>query len=282
MIFLTGFLMAIADSMPGVSGGTIAYILQQYEQLFDNLNKLIRGDFNKQVSAYLVKLAIGWIIGFILAIFAITAIFESHIYQISSLFLGFIFISSILIFRREKDILKPKNYIFTILGFIIVIILVMFQNSGLISLDTANLSISSYIYIFIVGIIAISAMLLPGISGSAILMIFGIYFLVIEAIHSFLTFDFSLLPILLALGLGILTGAIISVKAISYLFKQMRSIMVHLIIGLLLGSLISIIYGPTTIDNATYAPLSFTTFNIGYFFTGICLIAILEYVQMSK
>ncbi len=270
--------MAIADSVPGVSGGTIAYILKQYENLFKHINKIIKFDFNSESIKYLIKLALGWIIGFISAVFVITSIFESHIYQISSLFMGLIIISLYTIITKEKEVLNwnLKNILVTILAVFIVCMLVVFQNSQLISISIDNLNIFSYIYLFIVGFVAISAMLLPGISGSSILMIFGIYFLIMDSIHSFLTLDFSTVPLLMCFGLGILSGGIFAVKVISSLFENHKSLMTHLILGLLMGSIIAIINGPSTIEGVNLANLNFNNFSIIFFVIGLLIIILLD------
>ncbi len=279
MTFLTGFLMAIADSVPGVSGGTIAYIMKRYEDFFRHINNILKLDFQKESIIFLVKLGLGWIIGFVSAIFVITSVFEAHIYQISSLFLGFIIISIFIVGRQEKPNLNWNitNTAITLIAFIVVLFLVLFQNMQLISLSAGNLSFISYIYIFVVGMVAISAMLLPGISGSAVLVIFGIYFMIIDSIHNFLTFDFSSVPVLVTFGLGILCGAAIAVKTISRLFETKRSQMVHMIIGLLVGSIIAIIFGPTSVEGQTLDPLSISTFSILFFLIGVGLISLLEF-----
>ncbi len=277
MTFLTGFLMALADSVPGVSGGTIAYILKKYEDLFKHINSILKRDFNKEAVTFLAKLAIGWIIGFVSAIFVITSVFESHIYEVSSLFLGFILISIFIVIRQEKEHLEGKSIIFTFLGFLAVIILVMFQSAEIITLSADSLTIGSYIYIFFVGAVAISAMLLPGVSGSAVLMIFGIYFLTIDSIHKFFTLDFSMVPMLMALGFGILFGAVVAVKTISHLFETKRTQMVHTIIGLLIGSIVAIIMGPTSVEGQNLMPLNFESFSIIFFLIGIALIGFLEF-----
>lgn len=283
MVFLTGFLMAIADSVPGVSGGTIAYIMKQYELLFKHINNILSLNFKKESLQYVLKLGIGWIIGFVLAILAISQFFESHIYQVSSLFLGFIIVSLAIIIKEEKTHLNGKDLIYTFLGFAFVLVLVFFQNSNVIALDANNLNIVSYIYIFLVGFFAIGAMLLPGISGSAVLMIFGIYFITIESIHNFLLFNFESILILIALGMGILIGAISSIKAISYLLEAKYSMMIHLIIGLLIGSIISIIMGPTTIAEIGLKPLSLETFSLFSFTVGIAIIVCLKlFVKMKR
>lgn len=279
MTFLTGLLMAIADSVPGVSGGTIAYILKRYELLFEHINNIFNRDFNKETLTFLGKLAIGWIIGFVSAIFVITSIFESHIYQISSLFLGFIVVSILIVFRQERSILNfnLKHTLITIAGTLAVIILVLFQNAQIISFSSDSITFTTYIYLFITGAVAISAMLLPGISGSAVLMIFGVYFLIIDSIKEFLTLNFSVFPILLVFGLGIITGAIFATKTINNLFKKHRSSMIHLILGLLVGSLFAIINGPTSIEGQSLAPLSFSNASFIFFLIGIGLLAALEF-----
>lgn len=90
--FVRGFCMALADSVPGVSGGTVAFLLGFYDRFIDSIDDLLLGNMEKKKSAllFLVKLGIGWVTGMILAILLLSRVFESHIYAISSLFIGFI------------------------------------------------------------------------------------------------------------------------------------------------------------------------------------------------
>ena len=84
-----GFCMALADSVPGVSGGTIAFILGFYDKFINALNDVFYGDFKKKKSAlwFLFKLGTGWIVGMALATLVLTSLFETKIYNVSSLFL---------------------------------------------------------------------------------------------------------------------------------------------------------------------------------------------------
>ncbi len=93
--FIHGFCMALADSVPGVSGGTVAFLLGFYDRFVDSLDDLISGTKEKRIAAlrYLIKLGIGWGIGFLSAVLVLANVFESHIYLISSLFMGFILLS---------------------------------------------------------------------------------------------------------------------------------------------------------------------------------------------
>lgn len=120
---IQGFSMALADSVPGVSGGTIAFVLGFYDKFINSLNALIskNGD-KKDAIKFLIKLGIGWLIGMASASLILSNLFETHIYQISSLFIGFIIFAIPLIIKEEKENLKGKYkwLIFTVIGITIV------------------------------------------------------------------------------------------------------------------------------------------------------------------
>ena len=151
---IDGFCMALADSVPGVSGGTVAFIMGFYDNFINSLNNLFRGKKEERVNAikYLIKLGIGWVIGMGLASIALTKIFEGHIYQISSLFLGFIIFAIPLIIKEEKKTIKGnyKHLIYTIIGIAIVSLITYFnpvQGSGL-NIDVSSLNIGLILYVF--------------------------------------------------------------------------------------------------------------------------------------
>lgn len=281
--FIRGFLMALADSVPGVSGGTIAFILGFYDDFINSLNSLVARDSmenRKNSIVFLFKLGIGWVTGMILSVLFLSSIFESQIYRISSLFTGFIIVSIPLIIKQEKDSLvgKYSNLIFTVIGIAIVALITYFNPasaSGGMNLSLDNLSISLGLYVFVAGMIAISAMVLPGISGSTLLLIFGLYTGIISSIKEVLTFNFSYLPILIIFGLGVITGIVTTIRLIRFLLKKYRSAMVYLILGLMLGSLYAIFMGPTTLEVAKPA-MTFGTFDIIFFIIGGALILGLE------
>lgn len=164
--FIRGFCMALADSVPGVSGGTIAFILGFYDDFVNSLHNLISGDKSSRINAFtfLSKIGLGWIVGFTLSVLFITSIFEKNIYEINSLFLGFIIASIPLIVKSEKNILikNKRNIIFLIMGVVLVCTLTYFnpvKNSGQsFSVKSDNLNLVFMAYIFISGMVAISAM----------------------------------------------------------------------------------------------------------------------------
>lgn len=267
--FIRGFCMALADSVPGVSGGTIAFLLGFYDKFISSLDNLISGtkEERKEAIIFLIKIGIGWAVGFILAMLVLASIFESHIYFISSMFLGFVLFSIPLVIMEEREVVKGKykNIIFTILGAALVILISVFNPAA--DVNVSSLTFGSAIYIFITGAIAITAMVLPGISGSTLLLIFGLYLPIVSAVKEFLHLNFAYFPALFVFGLGIIVGIIAVIKLIRMCLKKYRSQTIYAIIGLMLGSLYSIVQGPTTLD-VPQAAMSFQTFHIVAFVIG--------------
>ena len=275
-----GFCMALADSVPGVSGGTIAFILGFYDKFVTSLNNIIFGNMKEKKEAlfFLIKLGIGWIIGMLIATLILSSLFEKHIYAVSSLFLGFIIFSIPLIIREERDCLKEKykNIVFLILGIIIVSLITYFNPvSGSIGINISNLNFGLVIYIFVSAMIAISAMVLPGISGSTLLLIFGLYMPIMNAIKSFIHLDFSYFKVLFIFGLGVLTGIVLVIKMIKIALQNFRSQTVYMIIGLMIGSLYAIVMGPTTLE-VSQSAMNLSNFNIICFILGGIIILGLE------
>ena len=269
--------MALADSVPGVSGGTVAFILGFYDKFIKSLNDLVYGKKKDKILAirFLIKLGFGWIIGMVLAVLILSNLFESNIYNVSSLFLGFIVFAIPLIIREEKKELKDKykNIIFSVLGILLVVLITYFNpvSGSVTSINLSNMNIGLIIYLFIAAMVAISAMVLPGISGSTLLLIFGVYIPVINAIKEVLHFNLSYLPMLIVFGLGVITGIILIIKFVKIALEKYRSSAIYTIIGLMIGSLYAIVMGPTTLEVAKDA-LSINTFSIVFFIIGGVLI----------
>lgn len=271
--FIQGICMALADSVPGVSGGTVAFLLGFYDDFINSLHDIFSRDkmLRKKAFTFLIKIGIGWIFGFISAVLILTKVFESHIYEVSSLFMGFVILSIPIIIKEEKENIAGhyKNIIFLLIGMAIVFAVTFFnsssQNGAEISFDGFNPG--GALYVFFAGMIAISAMVLPGISGSTLLLIFGIYLPVITAVEEILHFNFSSLPNVIAFGLGILCGIVLIVNLLRKALKKYRSAMIYFIIGLMAASVYSIILGPQTLSEPLPA-MSFENFNILFFLMG--------------
>ena len=282
-----GFCIAVADSVPGVSGGTIAFILGFYEELLESINNITSGkkEGRKESILFLTKLFVGWIIGMICSVLFLSKMFENNIYTLSSLFIGLTVASIIYILKNEIKIIKKNNsyILLTILGILLVVIISSFRGkfarSG--TFIMSNLNFAEYMYIFISGIITVSAMVLPGISGSTLLLILGVYIPIINAFDRLLNMDFSVVPGLLTFIAGILIGIVLSVRVIRNAFRRHRGKMIYFVIGLTTGSLYAIKNGPMTM-NASKEALIFSNFSIEGFLFGVVLLFMLEFIKKNS
>ena len=274
-----GFCMALADSVPGVSGGTIAFLLGFYDKFINSLDDLFRGNMKAKKNAliFLIKLGIGWVIGFLASATILSGLFTTKIYAMSSLFIGFIIAAIPLIVKQELDSFKGKykNIVFAIFGLLLVVGITLLSGNSLFDVNLAKPDIFTYLYI--------TAMVLPGISGSTLLLVFGLYIPIMNAIKELLSFNFSVLPVLIVFGIGILFGIVFFVKLLRIGLKKFRSQICYTIIGMMVGSLFSIVMGPTTLEEPMQM-LTFKSFDILFFLIGIIIIVSLEIlrVKLSK
>lgn len=164
-----------------------------------------------------------------------------------------------------------------LLGLALVVGLTLLRTAsgGFWHVDYAQLQPLQFGYLFLSGAVAITAMVLPGISGSSILLIAGVYLPTIQAMHSLLRLQLAVLPGLCALGFGVLAGIGFSIHAIRAALQNHRGAMVWLILGLMLGSLYAIVNGPASLDTPL-PPLSLSTFQPLAFVLGAGILLGLE------
>ena len=280
---MNGFCMALADSVPGVSGGTVAFIMGFYDRFIGSIHDLAFGKMKEKKAAivYLAKLGVGWIIGMVMAVIVLSALFESHIYTVSSLFIGFITGAIPLIVKEEKESMKEvsKGILFCLIGIMLVVGITWANGSvGGALMDLGEFSIGAAIKLFFIGMIAISAMFLPGISGSTLLLIFGAYIPVITAIKGILSLDFSYIPSMMFFGCGVLAGTVTVVKAIKVCLENYRTQTVYMILGMMIGSFYAIIMGPTTLE-VPQAALNLRSFQIISAVVGVSLVLGMQMIK---
>lgn len=233
IISLKGLAMGAADAVPGVSGGTIAFISGIYEELITTISNiniaLFKTLFKKGVKPFwsqangnfILALLSGIVISFISFMKLAKYFLEHHPILIWSFFFGLIIAS---IFFVGKQITKWNLKIITAL---IIGASIAFYISTLASLNTNN----SSFFLFFAGAIAICAMILPGISGSFILIILGAYKMLSDAIHNF---EVKNLVIFIC---GALVGLLSFSHVLKWLFKNYHNITLALLTGFIFGSL---------------------------------------------
>ena len=197
----------------------------------------------------------------------------------SSLFLGLTAASLPFVVAAERPALRSfRAAPFALLGAAAVVGLTLLRGGTTVlgSVSFVSLSPLSLLYIFLAGAVAITAMVLPGISGSSILLIAGVYLPAIQAIRTFLDMDFSVFPGLCALGFGVIAGVGLSIHGIRGALRKYRSQMVWLILGLMLGSIYAIDNGPASLSSPL-PPLDLTSFQLPAFLLGIAILLGLEF-----
>ena len=249
-----GFLMGVSDLIPGVSGGTIAFILGIYDELLASISGFFSRNWRQHIG-FLLPLGIG--IGITLLLFSrvIEYLLKNYHGPTQFFFLGLII--GVLPFLTKQVGVK-KNFKF---GHYVLILLVgaaLASMAFIKPLDgtvITSLTSSNAIGLFLAGWAGSMAMLLPGVSGSFVLLLLGVYSTAIGALSNLN------LPIIAVIGAGVIVGFIVSSKVISYVLARFKFITFAVIIGLILGS-IFVVY-PGVPEDGTFLVMSALTFFIG-------------------
>ena len=233
-LFFKGVFMGIADAIPGVSGGTIALLLGIYEEListisglnFSLVTKLKNNGFKSFWESlngnFLITLVLGIGISLILFVKISANLLTSHPLYVWSFFLGLILATVYVIYKLIES-WNLVNMISTLL---------MIAFSIILTSDSLNISDDTNLfYILICGIIASSAMILPGISGSLILVILGVYKILVEAL------DNLDIRIITSFIVGAIIGVISFSKILKWLFRNYKSLAYSIMLGLVIGSI---------------------------------------------
>ncbi len=279
-----GLCMACADSVPGVSGGTVAFLMGFYENFVGSIDSLVFGSGKEKLPAllYLLRLGLGWAVGFGACAVLISQIFSENIYIMSSLFLGFTVAAIPVVVAEELSCVKKfRSAPFFLPALLLVVLSSRFNSvAAFSSIDLSVQNLSTYLVLFAAGFIAISAMILPGISGSTLLLIMGLYLPVINAVKEIIHLHFDFLPSLVFFGLGVLTGLALTARLLKKLLETHRAPVIYIVLGLMTGSLYAIYKGPSTLAESQ-PPLSFDTFSLTAFAVGITVIVIMYLAKQN-
>lgn len=237
LIFLRGLFMGSADIIPGVSGGTIALITGIYERLVHAIGKiqfkfiipLFKGDFSKFKKSFLdeidFQLFIPLLLGIAIAMLTLSKVIglllENYTAFTFAFFLGLILASSYVLYTQVVHF-SPKIILVSIIGFILAYIFVGLNPIA------ANHTLP---IIFFSGMIAICAMILPGISGAFILLLLGQYHYMLNALNSLSWTE------IITFCIGALIGILGFSKFLDYLLKHYEEITLALLIGVMVGTL---------------------------------------------
>ncbi|MEX2536716.1 MAG: DUF368 domain-containing protein [Trueperaceae bacterium] len=233
-IYLRGIAMGAADIVPGVSGGTMALILGIYSRLIHSLRSLARRPFLEALlggrparafelvdGAFLLALAAGIATSVLLLSRLLSSLLEARPVFIYAFFFGLVLASVLLVGRRIRRVTASRWALFA-LGAAGAYLLV--------GLTPANTPDAGW-FLFICGAVAVSALLLPGISGAFVLVLLGKYDYVLGAITNG---DFAALT---TVGAGVVVGLLSFTQVLGWLFRKYRDATLALLCGVMLGSL---------------------------------------------
>ena len=267
ILIIKGIVIALANIIPGVSGGTLMITLGVYEQIIDIISHAFKNLKNNW--KFILFIGIGLVAGVLGFSKIISYCLDKFPLATPLFFIGLILGGLPLLFRKGKvkDNIKVSNILILLITFGIVLLFTFLKSGD--SVVTITTDFKGITLLFLVGMVAASSMIIPGISGSFMLMLLGYYKPVIDTISNLTKFNnlWDNLKILIPFGVGIVVGIVLVAKLIEYLLKKYEIKTYFGVIGFVLASIIAII-----------VPLFKVNFNVIELIIGIILMAIGSFV----
>lgn len=268
-IMWRGMAVGVTEAVPGISGSTVAMILGVYERFIYSLSMLTTKKRRKSLP-FLFLFGTGMVLGFIFAIFLIGYLLKTFRAPTLLFFVGIIvgFLPYLWKDTRNLSITKLgiKHYAIIFLSIGVVVISQLLGNMS--NIDLINLTLTDYFLLGMIGLVASTALLLPGISGALILTIFGVYEFAMESLIM------RNLPVVFAIGTGVLIGILFSSKFIRYLLSHYKLETYCAMIGLVSGSIFAILYNLDTYFDTQTLIISMISF-----LAGVISLVVLEQIQ---
>lgn len=244
---LKGSLVGVANIIPGVSGGTMAVSMGIYDKLITAVTHIFK-DFKKSLRI-LLPIVIGAVLGIGILAFVIKWLFANYPVQTNLLFIGLIVGGLPIIWKKTKKQRITAGAIITFLVFLSIVILFPIFGNGAGAEVALTPGIGMFLKLILIGIIAAATMVIPGVSGSMMLMILGYYNPILNTITGFISSVAALdiagmmsyVWILIPFGIGVVVGIFAIAKFVEYVFEHAPAIAYCAILGLIVGSPIAIL-----------------------------------------
>ena len=241
-LFFIGIILGVANVIPGVSGGTLAVVFNVYDRLINVISLNVKKIISEW--KFLLPLALGMGVGIIGFSKILTFLFENYPMQTNLFFVGIIAGSIPLVYRKIKSSMQEisekskKPYLSTIICFIvalaIMIVMTVFKDFSGSSVIYTELSGSLFLLLLVSGALGAVAMIIPGISGSFLLLAIGTYATVIGSVS-----DFNI-PLMIPTAIGILLGLFFGAFLVRTLMKKVPTQTYGSILGLVIGSIFTV------------------------------------------
>lgn len=240
VLMIKGFLFGIANIIPGVSGGTLALTMGVYEDLIESISHFFK-DVKKSLK-FLCVFGLGAVLSILLMSKVISLSLDKFPFPTTLFFVGLIIGGIPLLTRKvRKNKVKPFNVLLFLITFGIVIGMAFMQEGNNV-VSLSNVTPWMMFLLFIVGMVAAATMVIPGVSGSFVLMLLGFYKPVVNTVSQ-LT-DFSMLGhnllVLVPFGIGVLLGIVLIAKLIEFLFNKYELSTYYAILGFLIASIFTL------------------------------------------
>lgn len=245
VLVVKGFIMGIANIIPGVSGGTLALILGIYEDFIGAISHFF-SNFKKNI-CFLAPIAIGILLAIASLSRVIDYSYKHYPIPTSLFFVGLVIGGIPMLYSKvkgKKEVKQASSYLIFLLTFALVIFMAcssLIFGEGL-KVSLSNMGVVNYLLLFLVGVIAAATMVIPGVSGSLVLMLLGYYYPVIAVIKEFTSLKNigSNILILGVFGIGVLLGIVLISKLIEFLFNKYEAKTYFGVLGFIIASIIAI------------------------------------------
>lgn len=247
-----GFILGVDSTVPGISIATLAILLNIYERLIEDFSNLFKTPW--KVIRNNIYLVLGFLVGIVFNVIAITYLLSHFPLPSVMFFLGLVLLSIPAIFKKiDKKNIKIKDIVAFVISLVVIIVLSIINGGISRELD---INVWFVLMIFFLALLASSAMVIPGISGSLIIMAFGYYEVILTIFKEFLLIFtgannykiWIIVMLCLIFALGVILGIVLCAKLIKYLLNRFTNVLYMAILGLIVGSPFSIIY----LTNKTY------------------------------
>lgn len=241
LLILKGFILGIANIIPGVSGGTLAMTMGIYEDIIKSISSILKTP--KKSFKLLLHLGIGGLLSILILSKLLNYTLTNYAFATTLFFIGLIVGGFPLLLKKAKGHKVSLGYLLSFLSTTsLVIILRLLQTSeNTVSLN--NVSLFTMIILLLVGMLAASTMVIPGVSGSFVLMLIGFYKPILNTISNITKINLlgHNLLILVPFGIGVLLGIVLTAKLIEYLLKKYEIYTYYGIYGFILASILVLI-----------------------------------------
>ena len=231
-----GLVFGIANIIPGVSGGTMLVVFGCYDKVCGALSLNFK-EIKKNI-VFLIFFGIGAVIGLLGFAVVITWLFDNFPTETYMFFMGLIAGSAPLIIRNAtvKEKFRPVCAVPFVLSLALVVGLAMLEQSGAVTSAADVQGIGAFVLFLVAGFVAAVAMIIPGVSGSFVMVLLGTYETVIASIHLH-SLNFA---VIIPTAIGVIAGLVLGARLITFLLKKFRLMVFSAILGLVVGSLYAI------------------------------------------